>query len=104
MAEQFDPKLVAEIIGGDPLLTPAEAAKVLGMDEMQLYELTAAGKVPSIQPGGKGTHHRYRTSAITQFARFLTAARSQSRDKCPNCQSELLPPEPVCQDCGAVLD
>ena len=76
MAEQFDPALVADIIGGDPLLTPAEAAQALGIDEMELYELTAAGKVPSIQPGGKGTHHRYRTSVITQFAAFLAAARS----------------------------
>jgi excisionase family DNA binding protein len=78
MAEQFDPELVADIIGGDPLLTPAEAAKVLGMDEMQLYELTAAGKVPSIQPGGPRTQHRYRTSVIGQFARFLAAAREQT--------------------------
>jgi excisionase family DNA binding protein len=77
MAGRIDPDLVAEIIGDDPLLTPGEAAQVLGVDEMELYELTAAGKVPSIQPGGPRTHHRYRTSLIAQFARFLTAARDQ---------------------------
>jgi excisionase family DNA binding protein len=78
MAGRLDPELVADLIGGDPLLTPGEAATALGVDEMELYELTAAGKVPSIQPGGPRTHHRYRTSVIGQFARFLTAAREQT--------------------------
>jgi excisionase family DNA binding protein len=78
MPGQFDPDLIADLIGGDPLLTPVEAAQVLGVDEMELYELTVAGKVPSIQPGGPRTHHRYRASVIDRFARFLAAARDQA--------------------------
>jgi excisionase family DNA binding protein len=93
MAGRINPDLIAGVLDGDPLLTPAEAAAALGVDEMELWELTAAGKVPSIQPGGPRTHHRYRASDIDQFARFLAAARDAGHScASPHCEHP---------DCGA---
>lgn len=75
MPGRIDQGLLDDILGGDPLLLPSEAAALLGVDAMELYDLTVRGTVPAIQPGGPKAQHRYRTSDIDQLAGFLTAAR-----------------------------
>ena len=69
MASKIDQALIDEILGGDPLLTPAETAAQLGIDEDELYDHATSGRIPSIQPGGPMTQHRYRQSDVTRFTR-----------------------------------
>jgi len=68
MAPRIDQALVAELLGGDPFLTPDEAAARLGIGEARLYDVTADGRVPAVQPGGPNSHYRYRESVITRLA------------------------------------
>jgi hypothetical protein len=68
MPSRVDLNRVNEILGGDPLLTPPEAAAQLGISEDELYGHACAGRVPCLQPGGPGSWRRYRTSVITRLA------------------------------------
>ena len=67
MPATIDMNLVNEILDGDPVLLPEEAAAQLGVSENVLYERAVAGTVPSIQPGGPNGPRRYRQSAITRL-------------------------------------
>ena len=67
MPPRVDQALIAEINGGDPLLTPAEAAAQLGVDVLELNDM----HLPSVQPGGLRTGRRYRQSVITAKAAEL---------------------------------
>jgi hypothetical protein len=68
MTPRVDLNLVNEILGGDPLLTPPEAAKALGITEDELYGHAVAARVPHLQPGGPGSWRRYRQSVIARLA------------------------------------
>lgn len=49
----------------DRLLTPFEAARLLGVDPSTLRRYVAAGKLPAIRtPGG---HHRYPLSVVRRL-------------------------------------
>lgn len=61
--QRIDQALVDDILGGDPLLTPAEAAAILGVDEMELTDMG----IPAVRLASAKTR-RYRTSAITRVA------------------------------------
>lgn len=58
--------LLDEILGGDPLVTLAEAAPRLGVTVDRLRHLAEAGKIAGIQPFGPGGDWRFRDSTITQ--------------------------------------
>lgn len=72
MGSRVDLARVAEVLDGDPLLTPVEAADELGIYVEELAALTAAGLIAYIQPcpdsprahGNAKGIRRYRTSVI----------------------------------------
>ena len=73
MAPRVDLTLVAEVLDGDPLLLPEEAAAQLGIDEDDLTIRAQAGLIASVQvmpdsEKGRGVR-RYRQSVITEAAR-----------------------------------
>lgn len=68
MPPRVDYALVEEILGGDPLLLPEEAAAQLGVDEDDLTVQAQAGMIESVQvipdsERGRGVR-RYRQSVI----------------------------------------
>ena len=72
MAGRIDQALIDEILGGDPLLLPEEAAGLLGIDVWDLTARAHTGQIPAIQivpdnGDARGTR-RYRTSVITALA------------------------------------
>lgn len=72
MPGRVDYTLIEEILGGDPLLLPEEAAAQLGIDEGDLTTRARAGLIASVQVvpdsiRGKGVR-RYRQSVITALA------------------------------------
>jgi predicted site-specific integrase-resolvase len=68
MPGQLDPELIADVLGGDQVLTPEEAAAQLGVAVDVLEDEARAGRVPSIQLMPRGGIRRYRASDITRLA------------------------------------
>jgi hypothetical protein len=68
MGSRVDLNRVAELLDGDPLLTPIEAAEELGIYVEELKALTDAGMIRYIEPvpdkGRGGVTRRYRTSVV----------------------------------------
>jgi hypothetical protein len=64
-----DRALIEEILGGDPVLTPAEAAAQLGIDEDEVLVRARAGVLGSVQVIPDTLHargvRRFRQSVIT---------------------------------------
>ena len=58
------------------LLTPEEAAHVLGIGRTKLYQLLADGQLPSVRIGGS---RRVSTEALSQFVRDLQPATGWQR-------------------------
>ena len=58
------------------LLTPEEAAHVLGIGRTKLYQLLADGFLPSVRIGGS---RRISTAALDQFVRGLEPAAGWGR-------------------------
>jgi excisionase family DNA binding protein len=56
--------VVSNEIGGDRLLTPLEAAKLLGIGRSHLYEMMARSEIPSLRIGRL---RRIRASDIDDF-------------------------------------
>lgn len=67
MPPRIDQTRIDEILGGDPLLLPSEAAAKLRVSEEMLARYARAGRVPSIRVAALGDR-RYRTSVITRLA------------------------------------
>jgi hypothetical protein len=72
MPGRIDQALVDELLGGDPLLLPDEAAGLLGIDVDDLTDRARAGEIPCVQVTPDAVKargaRRYRTSVITALA------------------------------------
>jgi excisionase family DNA binding protein len=64
MASRVNRGLVEEILGGDPVLTPAEVQARLGLTRYKLEYRVKHGKIQAIKVAG---HLRFRESAVTAY-------------------------------------
>ena len=61
-----DPEVLERILAGEPLLTPAEVAKIFRVDPKTVTRWAAAGRLDCVRtPGG---HRRYLKSDILALA------------------------------------
>ena len=64
----------------EELITPAEAARVLGIDVRLLQQRANAGKVP-VESRSKGGHRRFSAAAIREIARKEAARKASQADR-----------------------
>lgn len=55
-------RITADVLGDDPLLTPAEVAEIFRVDPKTVTRWAAAGRLGSIKT--LGGHRRFRTSVV----------------------------------------